>query len=126
MTMQITGSAIASNAAQGTLIGIISVTTPHSGVITFQLQSDPNGYFVLSAKGELYVAWIGTAIVGNYPIQVHAHGPGWNEFANFTIRVVSTPTGVQFAAPPGSTPLSGGGWRVVTDDGTTTLDIHPI
>jgi hypothetical protein len=53
------------------LIGVVSLVQPHDGLTTFQLQTNPNGYFVLSAKGELYVAWIGEAVAGNYPIQIH-------------------------------------------------------
>ncbi len=124
MTIQITGTVVAANAASGAMIGLMSTVPPHSGLTTFELQSNPNGYFVLSAKGNLYVAWNGSALVGNYPIKVHAHGAGWNEFANFTIRVVPVPELVRFAAPPGSTPLPGGGWRVTTDNGDV-LDINP-
>ncbi len=124
MTLNITGTLVPDNAAAGTLIGVVSSSTAHTGVASYQLQSNPNGYFVMSAKGELYVAWIGSALVGNYPIRVHGHGPGWNEYANFSIRVVPTPVAVQFSAPAAATPLADGGWRVVTDDGDT-LDVHP-
>src|SRR5262245_42727144 len=100
-----TGTRVANNAATGTMIGALAVDPPHDGLTTYQLQgNNPNGYFVLSDKGQLFTAWIGVAIAGNYPVRVHAHGQNWNEFANFVIRVMPVPTGVVFGAPPGSTP----------------------
>jgi hypothetical protein len=125
MTLKITGSIVASNAVNGTMIGDVSLEPPHDGRTTFQLQTNPNGYFALSDKGGLYTTWTGEALVGKYSIRIHAHGEGWNEFGGFTIRVVAVPLKVEFAAPEGSTPLPGGGWRVITPDGAI-LDIRPV
>ncbi len=91
MSMQITGTVIAANAALGSLIGQISVVPPHPGLTTYELLVNPSGYFMLSASGGLYVRWMSPAVVGNYVIRVYAHGSGWLEFSSFTIRIVPAP-----------------------------------
>lgn len=90
MTIQITGSVVADNARNGTLIGNFSVSTQHSGMLTYNLVgTNPNGYFVLSDKGQLFTGWIGSAIVDSYSIRIHAHSIDLDETADFVIRIVA-------------------------------------
>ncbi len=123
MTIQITGSLVANNARNGTLVGLLSVDPPHSGITTYDMLSNPNAYFTLSADGRLYVAWIGNAVVGNYAVNISAHGAGWAETRTIVVRVVAVPVGLRFFAPNGST-LTKDGWRVTDTDGST-IDVKP-
>ncbi len=88
MTIQITGTVIERTARNGTMIGKISVAPPRTAMTTYELQSNPNGYFVLAANGELYNTWNGGAIVGNYTIKIYAHGAGFVEYGDLVIRIV--------------------------------------